>query len=515
MSAPARIIWLYHSYLANLVSPAARRLRTEHGIETILVCYNRSSLPVPGRHNFDPADFEEIFELDPCLTVDPAVGPSSLSDLSERAERIERRYGISLMEAIRTDRLVGIDFVVGAWFPKSRYGRRLDYPKSVAVTVAVAEAIEALLDRVDPFALVGVSSALGPAILWRMAMTRKIPTRNLVIARSGAGLFWTEEDYMRPMGLNEAFAKYVHELGREATFETVTEPKWMPAPYRAQMAILEVQKQAGLASLMRQLVVAARARAVQAVRGRDRVYGGYLLGDQLRLILNRWRWRRKIVREPAAFAELPPRTPYVFFPLQVEPEATLMFESPMCDNALTAIDWLAKTMPAGWLLVVKEHPGATAPRPRGFWQQIGRYPNVLVAGTLEDGESIVRLARAVAVLNSSLGLQAAGLGKPVITFHPAFVGAMLGHVQVVDSYGSTLAALRRIRDDRLPPMSRRILEANALFKALDACQFPATDPQILSGVARERPIDSADVVAIVDRLMGGLPRPAQWLASAR
>ena len=235
----------------------------------------------------------------------------------------------------------------------------------------------------------------------------------------------------------------------------------------------------------------------------------------MRLIVGRWRWRRSIAREPAAFAALPAHTPFVFFPLQVEPEATLMFESPMCDNALTAIDWLAKTVPAGWLVVVKEHPGATAPRPDGFWAQIRRYPNVLVAGTLEDGEIIVRNARAVAVLNSSLGLQAASIGKPVITFHPGFVGAMLGHVQIVDSYETTKAALQRIRDDALPPLPRRILEANALRKALDTCQFPATDPQILSGVAQERPIAARDTETIVDHLMGTLTLPARHVATAQ
>ena len=507
MSDRPRIIWLYHPYLANLLSSAAKMLREDYGITTTLVCYNRATLPVPGRHHFDPDDFEEVFEFDPHLRVDTSLGDADLAAWSDRAAEIERRYRISLMEAIRADRLVGIDYVVGAWFPRSRYGRNLNHVRALSVAVNAATAVADLLDRTRPIAMVGASSALAPSLLWRTAIAKGIPVRNLVVARSGEALYWTDDDYMSPIGISAAFDRCMANAADEFTEVGHSGDDWLPTPVRAQIAIQESKSEAGLTSLARQIYGAVRKRLVLAIRGRNMVYGIYLLRDQLRLIFDRWRWRRRLKREPAAFTTLPEGTPFVYFPLQIEPESTLMFESPMCDNALTAIDWLVKTVPAGWLVVIKEHPAATAPRPRGFWQQLRRYPNLVVAGTLEDSEPIVRRAKAVAVLNSSLGIQAATIGKPVVTFHPGFVGTMLGHVQVANSYESTMLALRRVCDDELPPKARRVIEGRALRQALEECQFPASDPQILGGVATEQPIVAEDLDAIVTSLLACLPEP--------
>jgi hypothetical protein len=235
------------------------------------------------------------------------------------------------------------------------------------------------------------------------------------------------------------------------------------------------------------------------------IYGRYRTGQQIRMVLERHFWRRRILREGATATNLPKGLPFVFFPLQVEPEATLMLESPMCDNHLTAIDWLAKTVPGGWYVVVKEHPGATAPRTRGFWQTLSKYPNVILAKTLEDARGIAERSRAVAVLNGSLGVQAATIGKPVITFHPNFIARYMPHVLFANSYQSTRAALEKIRDDRLPPMGERMNAANAFLYALDKCQFPVSDPQILSGLSAPRqPATKVDVEAIANTFLASL-----------
>ena len=197
-----------------------------------------------------------------------------------------------------------------------------------------------------------------------------------------------------------------------------------------------------------------KRQAGDIVKRRKRVYGGYQVRDALTLIYLTWRERRRQLTAPPLQDRLPKDQPYVFFPLVVEPELTLQCVLPMCDNQLTLIDWLAKTLPGGWRLVIKEHPGFTYPRPRFFWDQIGRYPNVDVAAIYESGEELAERARVVAVVNGTLGSQAAAGGVPVLTFNPNWWGRLLPHVAYAGNYEETAAALRELSDEKkLPPLA--------------------------------------------------------------
>ena len=268
-------------------------------------------------------------------------------------------------------------------------------------------------------------------------------------------------------------------------------------------------------NLVRRLYNLLRRRAGDVLYRRRRVYGGYVLSHEIELVLNRWWWSRAALRAVPVLGALPDDTPIVYFPLHIEPESTLMFESQMCDNQLTAIDWLAKTLPGGWLLVVKEHPGATAPRPAGFWAQVTGYPNVVAASVMEDSAAIVERSRAVAVLNGTVGLQAAVAGKPVISFHPFFVAAALDHVLVVRSYEETRTALARVRDDDLPPVVERLRQGRALHQALRQCEFSIGSKQIRRGVATREPIEAADIRVLAEAFLesiNGCARPGERAA---
>jgi hypothetical protein len=123
---------------------------------------------------------------------------------------------------------------------------------------------------------------------------------------------------------------------------------------------------------------------------------------------------------------------------------------------------------------------------------------------LEDARTIVERSRAVAVLNGSLGVQAAMIGKPVITFHPRFIARYMPHVLFADSYASTREALEKIRDDALLPLDERLKSARAFQYALRKCEFAVSDSQILSGVPMRQTAVKADVEAITMSLLASL-----------
>jgi len=106
---------------------------------------------------------------------------------------------------------------------------------------------------------------------------------------------------------------------------------------------------------------------------------------------------------------------YVFHPLHVEPESTLLYFSEFFDNQENNINKLVRTLGNHQFLVVKEHP-----------QQFGmllsknmrklkkRNPNLLFYPSEIPSENIIQNAEAVVTLTSSAAWEAILQGKPVI-----------------------------------------------------------------------------------------------------
>ena len=77
---------------------------------------------------------------------------------------------------------------------------------------------------------------------------------------------------------------------------------------------------------------------------------------------------------------------FIFFPLSTEPESLQML-SPEYFYQLAFITSIARDLPVGVYLVVKEHLAAVGRRPKDFYGQIMEFKNVIVANIQEDGMS--------------------------------------------------------------------------------------------------------------------------------
>ena len=65
-------------------------------------------------------------------------------------------------------------------------------------------------------------------------------------------------------------------------------------------------------------------------------------------------FREKYIKKNSIY-EIPD-TPFIFFPLHLEPERTLLMKAPFYTNQLSLIENIAKSIPIGYKLLVKEHP---------------------------------------------------------------------------------------------------------------------------------------------------------------
>ena len=75
-------------------------------------------------------------------------------------------------------------------------------------------------------------------------------------------------------------------------------------------------------------------------------------------------------------ADPPGERPYVFYPLHFEPEATTLVHGSYFEDQLTVVKNLARSLPAGWELVVKEHFYMRGQRRLGFYRSLLSIPNL-------------------------------------------------------------------------------------------------------------------------------------------
>lgn len=106
---------------------------------------------------------------------------------------------------------------------------------------------------------------------------------------------------------------------------------------------------------------------------------------------------------------------YTFFPLHTEPEVTLLVHSRPFVNQVEAVRGIARSLPIGMKLVVKEHPWSIGRRSRAFYRKLLEIPNVRLADPALESTQLIRHARMVATIAGSIGFEAVIAGRPVVT----------------------------------------------------------------------------------------------------
>ncbi len=142
---------------------------------------------------------------------------------------------------------------------------------------------------------------------------------------------------------------------------------------------------------------------------------------------------------PKFGTRLPKEQKYIYFPLHMTPELSTQIQGTMWLDQVHLIESLAKSIPADWVVYVKEHPATLTyrSRPFNYYKQIIRFPNVVMAPIDMDMNEIISNAQMVAVITGTSGWEAILRGVPVIHFG--------------ECYWQTIGLSRRCSNlDRLP-----------------------------------------------------------------
>jgi capsule polysaccharide modification protein KpsS len=146
---------------------------------------------------------------------------------------------------------------------------------------------------------------------------------------------------------------------------------------------------------------------------------------------------KKLIRE------IKTNKPLIYFPLQEEPERGVLIQAPNYTNQIEVITNIAKSLPTGYELYVKEHPGSVFRewRPVSDYKKIMKLPKVRLVHPSVKSKDVIKKSSLVIVISSTTGLEAAFYNKPSIIFADLDY-SILPSVHKVESFAELPSAIK-------------------------------------------------------------------------
>lgn len=119
----------------------------------------------------------------------------------------------------------------------------------------------------------------------------------------------------------------------------------------------------------------------------------------------------------------------VVYPLQYEPEASLLYFAPHVVNQISFVETILKALPDDRILWVKEHPNQFGALDTRTWRDLkARYSNLRFIHGRQNGRELIKRSSLVVTISSSMGMDALLLGRSLLVagkvFYDGFTGAI-------------------------------------------------------------------------------------------
>lgn len=392
------------------------------------------------------------------------------------ARRNEVELGVTINELAVSDRHLGRGFALGGFrHPRSRISEETSYLQMLNGFNAEIEFWRREIEEKRPDLLVQPGK-----VACLLARRGNIGVRLLAGSRYRNYYYWAVNEFFENPPIEEAYhkAQPSRELGLEAPYEAHLRFR---ARFRKEASFLRSMKAMSLI-VLRHLYW--RLRSYEKARS-------YYLGEEIAYFWRRFREIAQLTGGKHQYLKDLAGKKFVFFPLATEPETALQLLSPEYFFQLSAIASIARDLPAGVVLAVKEHYAAVGRRPADFYAQISELKNVRIINMAELGIEVTKQADVVVTISGTSGFEAAAMGKPVISFGHHNIYNFLPHVMVVTDPAQLSRYLRQALSADFDAKKaaidgRRFLQA-IVDVSFDLGDFSPTNPDKVS----DRAVDAA------------------------
>lgn len=320
----------------------------------------------------------------------------------------EKRYNIHLWRIVHGDRILTNHDGTNKYHKFHR-------AEILQILEQECKLYEQILDDAKPdFAIVKNPDYNYSEILVELCQARNIKLLILGISRLGSSSIISSQ-----VDMIDNFGK-LFQNANDKKFESFEEAQKIIHGYgnhldtlgkKAFLKMTRTKIRAGLYMLTKVLNDEYRKYYVNYGRTRLRI-----LINELSLILKTWAQKRFLNKNLKR--ELNVNTKFLYFPLQLQPERTLLLDAPHYTNQIEFISQIAMSMPIDFKLYVKEHPSQRYGgwRDPSFYKKIQSITNVELLHPSIPSTQILKHSSLVLSINGTACLEAAFYGKPSIVF---------------------------------------------------------------------------------------------------
>ncbi|NQV40660.1 MAG: hypothetical protein HQ505_09080 [Nitrosopumilus sp.] len=315
-----------------------------------------------------------------------------------------------------SDRQLGFPFVAGA--PRHPRAPFAEKASNTQLLHALSEAAAFWESEIKTKGLTLLLD--GSKIMACMARAQGVPYRRLCISRYESYFYWATDEYLTHPGLREAFDSLSEwpDVDIAAVYDVALE-KYM-----------FVSRDMAWRSLAKQVVMNSLRHFYYRARGMERGRSMSWRNRAFYPVMVRLAYNRFSKLAMTTLKDLDGKA-FVYYPLHKEPETALMQSSPEHLNQHATIISLARDLPAGVLLAIKENPSAVGRRPKNFYKEIAAIKNVVWLRPDTSSIDAIKGAAATVTISGTASMEAAILGRPALTFSDRVSWNFLPHALAI------------------------------------------------------------------------------------
>jgi hypothetical protein len=305
---------------------------------------------------------------------------------------------------------------------KQDYCPSFTHEQMLSVLQVAMEELERLLDRLEPEIVLSLDPVtFGDYILFLLAQTRDIPMlffrtskiENYLTLHEGVfgcspHIYDLFQEYEENGSCDQWIAEAREYLERSRG-ENIRYEGMILAPSERKKRGLKKKPVSLLRGLRTEIEYLLQCRNDIDIPGiwKPYIYREFVAPFKARLF--NWKYSRHYI-----LASQLDSFGFAFFPLQSEPEISSLIWGKSYMNQIETIRNIARSLPVGMKLLVKEHPRALGYRSSGYYKKILEIPNVLMVDPDLEVQLIIKDSEIVITIATFVSLEAIIHKKPTI-----------------------------------------------------------------------------------------------------
>jgi len=177
--------------------------------------------------------------------------------------------------------------------------------------------------------------------------------------------------------------------------------------------------------------------------------------------------RNKFIVKNLNYSNLDMIANFAYFPLQVQPESSIDAFTSIFDNQIETIKQIAKNLPNGLTLLVKDHPVFYGRRSGSYLKKILGTPNVKLVHHNENNHFIMNKMKILFSINGSAIWEAAYLKKPAILLGENRMAEILPNVIRINSYSEIFDRTKKLINKNLISNDYEVQLINYIAASMD------------------------------------------------